>query len=630
MPLRNPVTSLGGLPIQIDYTARDYEAIRAEMLKMAVQLLPEWTDKEPGDLGVTLIESMSYAYDILSYQLDRVQNESYLATAQTRESVINILRLIGYELAPATPATVGMVIRTDEDNVTLPSGFTVKTEATAQLDSLEFQLSEDVQLGVAGLYCVSYELAKVTRIFNESAATDDRLVFVAGKRIVEGVGISDGTADQVFLLPQSPVCLDLEGIQVTVNGDIYEARTSFIGTEPTDYVFVYRFLANQEVVIKFGDGVNGRIPPTNGSIVASYRINGGEETNRAGIGSIISFDSLQGVVEVYNVNQPTGGSDPESVLKAKKNGPKSLRALDRCVTLEDFETMAILTPGMGIRTARAVQGNSPIDVEVYVASEGDNPIPNGRWFSTIQSGWGTIGAVGRWLNEKKPVPTRLSILAPTAVNPYLEAAIYVYPNLLRQTIEFDVDLALQALFNEITSDFGEDVPLSAVIQAIENTRGVDYVNVTAFHRLPEMRYLYGNEDAFESATLSIDNMTNQMIREVYQIEWVNSVNFQLRLSSGELLKDNQSNILSFAKDISHIITFYNPNHLGNEPEQQVQFRINVTLGPVSPNQGDIWEFSVDNYIGNIETRAHEILVAPLQNDGRLNPSQFSLAYYGGI
>ena len=65
--------------------------------------------------------------------------------------------------------------------------------------------------------------------------------------------------------------------------------------------------------------------------------------------------------------------------------------------------------------------------------------------------------MGRWLNQKKPVPTVLNVLAPTAINPYFEAVVYVYPNLLRQTVEFDVDLSLQALFNQITTDFGEGV-----------------------------------------------------------------------------------------------------------------------------------------------------------------------------
>lgn len=633
MPLRNPVTSLGGLPIQIDYTARDYEAIRAEMLKVADVLTPEWTDREPGDIGITMIEAMAYVSDILSYQLDRVQNESYLATAQTRESVVDLLRLIGYELSPASPATVGMVVRTDQDNVTLPLGFTVSTEATNQLGALSYSLAEEVQLGVAGLYCVSYEQSKVTRVFGEPSATDDRLVFIAGREVADGVGVSNGRPDQVFVLPSSPVCLGpngAESIQLTVGGDLYEARSSFIGTEPSDKVFVYRFLDTQEVLVKFGDGVNGAIPPVNSTILGFYRVDGGEETNRAGVGSITKFDSVQGVVSVYNVNQPSGGSDPEDLVTAKKRGPLSLRALDRCVTLEDFETMALLTPGVGVKTARAVKGDSPIEVEVYVAVQGSNPIPDGRWFDSLQNGFGTVGAIGRWLNQKKPVPTRLSILRPTAVNPFMEATVYVYPNLLRQTVEFDVDVALQVLFNRITDEFGETIPLSALIQSIENTRGVDYVNVSAFHRLPQIRLISGDEDAFDSSSLVVTNMNAQMTREVYTVEWLNQNTYQLRRGDGNLVTTIIGEDATYTTNTSYQVSNFNDNPSNNEPGQEDQFTLSITTGLTLPSNGNTWEFSVDNYLSNIETRPHEIIVAPVQNDGRLNRDQFRITYQGGI
>ena len=633
MPLRNQVTTLGGLPIQIDYTARDYEAILSEMLKVATQLTPEWTDREPGDIGVTLLESVAYVADILSYQLDRVQNESYLATAQTREAIVSLLRLIGYELAPATPATVGMVIRTTEDNVTLPAGFTVRTGESNQLDSLQYQLEESVQLGLAGLYCVSYEQTLVTRTFNEASSIDDRLLFVAGTRVEEGVGVSDGSADQIFLLPRSPVCLGIggaESIKVTISGDIYSSRESFMGTEPTDSVFVYKFLSTEEVLIKFGDGVNGRIPPSLGAIVVSYRIDGGEETNRAGVGSIIEFDNIQGVSEVYNVSQPSGGSDPEDVSVAKKRAPLTLRALDRCVTLEDFEAMALKTPGKGVRSARAVQGRSPLEVEVYIATEGDNPIPDGRWYESIQNGWGTLGEVGRWLNQKKPVPTRISVLAPTTVNLYLEAAIHVFPNLLRQTVEFDVDIALQGLINKLTNEFDENIPLSQIIQVIENTRGVDFVNVTSLHRIPTLRWRAGNEDAFVGADITLFDINEEMVRKTYQVEWQSGTTYIVRVSNADLIKDDNGQVIVFGSGATTQVSYYNTNASSDQLREEKQFGLSISVGGVAPTIGDIWEFSTDNYLGNIETKPYEIIVSPLRNDGRLEPSQFNLTYVGGI
>lgn len=629
MPLRNQPKSLGGLPIQIDYTARDYEGIRNELLNLANQLTPEWTDRQPGDIGVTLIEAVSYVADILSYQLDRVQNESYLATAQTRESVVNLLRLIGYELKPASPATVNMVIETNQPEVTLPQGFTVYTDSTDQLDSLEYRLDQEVTLVNAGIHCVPSEATKVQRIEGVVPIQNADLIFTAGERVTDFF-TSNGTADQVYLLTQSPVCIDSLGIEVDVGGVTYEGRTSFLGTDPTDNVFVYKFLSTEEVIITFGDGVNGSIPLINDTITVTYRIDGGEETNRAGVNSIDNFDNINGVVRVYNAYQPSGGADPESLATAKKNGPLSLRALDRCVTLEDFETMAKLTPSVGIRTARAVQGESPLEVVVYVATEGDNPIPSGKWYSELQNGYGDIGAVGRYLNGKKPVPTRLSIYAPTAVNPYFEATVYVHHNLRRDTVKADVDIALQSLFNQITNDFGDGIPLSAILQAIENARGVDYVNASAFHRLPVMRWVQGSRDSFDASELIITGLNAQTINQKYRIEWINSSRYRLRALPRGLIVDSNGLVEEFSEGASNRISFFNAGDLDTQAIEEYQFSIAVNTGVDTPSLGDVWEFSVDAYLGNIESEPHEIVVSPVQNDGRLDPTQIVLNYEGGI
>lgn len=633
MAVRKQQTSLGGLPIQIDYTARDFEAIRSELLSLATQLTPEWTDREAGDIGVTILEAVSYVADILSYQIDRVQNESYLATAQTREAVVDLLRLINYEMAPASPATVAMAILTSEDNVTLPVGFTVKTPVDGLTEPQEYQLTEAINLPLAGLYCVDYQQDAVQSFFGQNAAIENSLLFVAGEGVSDALGSSNGTASQTFVLPRSPVCLSADGlasIRVTVGPETYTAQTSFVGAESDDAVFVYRFTADQQVLIKFGDGVNGKIPPTNDAIVAFYRINGGLSTNRAGIGSITDHDTLQGVSSVYNIAQPSGGSDPETIREAKVKGPRSLRALDRCVTLEDFESMAMLTPSGTVRTARAVKGDGPLIVDLYIAVQGDNPVPTGKWFETLQSGFGTIGAVGRWINSKKPVPTKVNVLPCSPINPYFEATVYVNSNLLRQSVSFDVDLSLQLLFNEITADFGEDIPLSRVMQAIENTRGVDYVDVEAFHRFPKPRYISGSEAAFDGATFILNNMSPQMQRATYKLVWSNYDNFRLLRENNSFVLDENGKPQVFYVGQTTSVVIYNSSPASNEPSQLNQFDLSVSLSLNTPSSGDTWEFSVDEYLGNIEAADHEILVAPIGNDGTLLADNFNLTFVGGI
>src|SRR4051812_28142094 len=93
-----------GRPV-IDYTARDYSALLASMRSAIPSLLPEWTDSaNEADFGVVLLELFAQMGDVLSYYIDRVANESFLSTARSRSSVIDHLRLIGYQLGTAAPA----------------------------------------------------------------------------------------------------------------------------------------------------------------------------------------------------------------------------------------------------------------------------------------------------------------------------------------------------------------------------------------------------------------------------------------------------------------------------------------------------------------------------------------------
>jgi len=634
MPLRPEPSSLGGLPIQIDYTTRDFSSIRDELLLLATKLNPLWTDREPSDIGVTILEAVAYLGDVLSYGIDRAQNESYLASAQTREAVVDLLRLIGYELSPASPATVGMIIRTNLNNVLLPSGFTVRTDSNEAVGSLSYQLNAPVLLGALGSYCVSYELSKAQRTFSgETFSTNDSLIFTGGSLVSEGLGVSNGEPDQSFLLSSSPVCLDpVDGsaVSLTVNGNTWEGKTSFLGTEPTSEVFVYKFLSTEEVTITFGDGVNGKIPTIGGVILVSYRIDGGAETNRAGVGSIIKYDSVIGVSSVYNLSQPSGGVNPESVETAKKNGPLSLRALDRAVTLGDFETIAKSTPSVGVRSARASRGDAPIEVNLYVATEGNNPIPTGRWYSNLNAGWGAIGVVGRYVSQRMPVPTKLEVIAPTAINPYFEAIIHVYPNMLRDGVEFGVELSLQDLFSNVTDEFGEGLPLSAVIQAIENTQGVDYLDVTAFHRIPSLRRLSGSEDAFDNSLMEITGINIQTRSETYRVVWLGANTFKLLTSSGSYVQTSLGADQIFTAGIEETVTRYISNPQNNQAPELVQFSITITTGATVPQQGDLWDFSLDDYLGNIDAKPHEIIVAPIGADGNLLDEQFNLSFRGGI
>ena len=80
----------------IDYTSRDYASILSDMTTLIPNFSPNWTNRDPADFGMTLLELFSYMGDILNYYIDRAANEAFIATATQRSSVLQIANLLGY------------------------------------------------------------------------------------------------------------------------------------------------------------------------------------------------------------------------------------------------------------------------------------------------------------------------------------------------------------------------------------------------------------------------------------------------------------------------------------------------------------------------------------------------------
>ncbi|CQR86512.1 putative baseplate assembly protein [Paracoccus aminovorans] len=83
---------------QIDYLARDYDSYRRMMLDRMAVGVPDWTERNPADTGVALVEWLAYLGDGLSYLLDHAGTEYALETARLRVSAARHARLVGYRM----------------------------------------------------------------------------------------------------------------------------------------------------------------------------------------------------------------------------------------------------------------------------------------------------------------------------------------------------------------------------------------------------------------------------------------------------------------------------------------------------------------------------------------------------
>ena len=116
---------------QVDYTSRDYASIRDNMIALIPQFMPEWTNTDASDFGITLIELFAYMGDMLNYYIDRAANEGFISTATQRSSVLSLAQLLGYSPSAASPATVTLTFtNTTGSDITVPAASQVATTTT--------------------------------------------------------------------------------------------------------------------------------------------------------------------------------------------------------------------------------------------------------------------------------------------------------------------------------------------------------------------------------------------------------------------------------------------------------------------------------------------------------------------
>ena len=109
--------------------------------------LQTWTHRAPDDPAVALLEGASILGDILTFYQETYANEAFLRTAKWRESVSDLVRLLGYRLSPAVGgrATFAFELKKDEP-VTLPAGFPVKANLEDFEKPSDFETIEETTL----------------------------------------------------------------------------------------------------------------------------------------------------------------------------------------------------------------------------------------------------------------------------------------------------------------------------------------------------------------------------------------------------------------------------------------------------------------------------------------------------
>jgi len=84
--------------IPIDYTHRDFQSIRNDLIQIAERFYPDsFQDFSEGSFGALMLDAVAYVGDQLSFYLDYNVNETFLDTAYQYNNVLRHGRILGYK-----------------------------------------------------------------------------------------------------------------------------------------------------------------------------------------------------------------------------------------------------------------------------------------------------------------------------------------------------------------------------------------------------------------------------------------------------------------------------------------------------------------------------------------------------
>jgi hypothetical protein len=304
-----------------------------------------------------------------------------------------------------------------------------------------------------------------------------------GETVQEILGSGDSTNPALqFTLKQSPLTYTTaptgngsqSTLQVWVNNLQWHEVDNLLSSGPADRVFVTRVNPAGNVIVQFGNGIQGgRTPTGQSNIRAAYR-------KGIGIPGMVSagqlsqpLDRPQGLKGATNPSAASGAADPASADDARASAPLPTLTIGRVVSLEDYQNFALAFAGI----AKA--------------------LATWTWFGTLRGVFLTVaGENGTTLQPDDPIVANLIKALQSSGNPYvpLQVASFV-PVLFHFTVGVNVDqtnydpkLVLAQVWQNLSSAFafdqrqlGQNVVASDIIEIVQQTPGVIAIQLQALN-----------------------------------------------------------------------------------------------------------------------------------------------------
>jgi hypothetical protein len=515
---------------------RTYAELRKELVDRIPLLSDTWTDHNPSDPGITILELLAWLGEMIIYRLDQIPEEVY----------INLLKLVVDRPEPVTvdlefsrrasepleilPAGIafpqhllnrimyneerkqlifeGVMSSADRDELL---GLSAEASYTHAVEALFLKTNNPVVIPAGTSVTIRDPGGEIFETMREGqiGTGEDTLLVPARHRAevtMEALGTSDGKPNQSFALSQKPVLLDADRVAssvynpnpaVTVGGEPWEYRQDLLEAGPGDRIFTVEWLTYR---VHFGDGIHGMIPELGQGVICSrYQIVKGPEVRVLAETLTRLLDpTLAEVVRVINPDDATGGRFRFDLSNAMTEGLKAVRDPERAITGRDFEHMATtvfnqldtLTAGEVARAhARRLDNVGTIAVIVI-------PKPQDPSDRTPRPSAELMRKVYRFLDRRRLITTRIQVGEPHYRPVSIQIEVHPRPHVdalaLVQTVCTTVNDYFHPLRGGPDGDgwpLGRGVYRSEVFYILESIPHVDFVASITLENRPDEDYV---------------------------------------------------------------------------------------------------------------------------------------------
>jgi len=206
---------------EVRYSSRDF-ALMKESLSAWVQAhdSPYWNDLFESNIGVAFIDLISYLSDVMSFNMDKVANNSFIDTVERYRGMLHITNLLGY--TPTAPVAARVPVRGAPTIPTLPVPKTLILRG-AYFDTSTKSLVPPSSISVDNL---NFELA-----YFKNDGGENLLDFPS-------VGLSD----------YKKVTVRYDGSSYKIDEDSQFPNTVFVGEYPLFWGVAYSFDSGKKCV----------------------------------------------------------------------------------------------------------------------------------------------------------------------------------------------------------------------------------------------------------------------------------------------------------------------------------------------------------------------------------------------